>query len=221
MRQPLHIRTLLTLGLIIIAHQVLSAEPPKEITNNIGMKFKLIPAGEFMMGGGQSPDEVAKTFPGIDLKWFQNELPRHKVRITRPFFLSITEVTQQQYETVMGKNPSSFSPAGEHATIVAGANTSDFPVESVSWEDAVEFCRRLANLPEEKAAGRTYRLPTEAEWEYACRAGSTTRYHFGDEESRLHEFAWYGEMVTGPHPVGRGNRTHGARSTCTGMSRMV
>ena len=71
-----------------------------------------------------------------------------------------------------------------------GANN---PVENVSWEDAVEFCRRLSELPAEKAAGNVYRLPTEAEWEYACRAGTTTKYSFGDDESDLGEYAWYGD----------------------------
>ena len=77
-------------------------------------------------------------------------------------------------------------------------------VETVSWEDAVEFCRRLSDLPEEKAAGRVYRLSTEAQWEYACRAGTTTAYSFGDDASKLGDCAWFGENSGGsPHPVGR------------------
>jgi formylglycine-generating enzyme required for sulfatase activity len=110
--------------------------------------------------------------------------------LTRPFYLGVYQVTQEQYERVMGNNPSDFKGARN-------------PVEMVSWEDAVVFCQKLSALPEEKAAGRVYRLPTEAEWEYACRAGSTTEYSFGDNESQLADYAWYdqnsGEQT---HPVG-------------------
>jgi formylglycine-generating enzyme required for sulfatase activity len=105
---------------------------PKQMTNSIGMKLVLIPAGEFQMG---SPD---------------SEKPQHRVRITKPFYLSVYEVTQAQYEKVVGSNLVRFK--GE-----------SLPVESVSWDDAVAFCKRLSELPEERAAGRAYRLPTEAE----------------------------------------------------------
>ena len=87
-------------------------------------------------------------------------------------------VTQEQYERVMGKNPSQFKGPQN-------------PVETVSWDDAVEFCRKLSALPEEKEAGRLYRLPTEAEWEYACRAGSEADYCFGDDKAQLDQYAWY------------------------------
>ena len=107
--EPIMRRTLALALTFTIACHALSAEPPEEITNSIGMKFKLIPAGEFMMGSSESPEELAKAFPGIDLEWFENELPQHKVRITKPFYLGVTEVTQEQYEKVMGKNPSWFS----------------------------------------------------------------------------------------------------------------
>jgi formylglycine-generating enzyme required for sulfatase activity len=92
----------------------------------------------------------------------------------------------------MGVNASTFSAGGEGKDAVAGRDTSRFPVEQVSWEDAVEYCRKLSELPEERAAGRVYRLPTEAEWEYACRAGSQTKWSFGDAESSFGEYAWYG-----------------------------
>jgi formylglycine-generating enzyme required for sulfatase activity len=148
---------------------------PIELTNSIGLKLKLLPAGTFTMGDAKGDDD---------------EKPAHQVTLTRPFYLGIYPVTQEQYERVMGQNPSCFKGPRN-------------PVESVSWEDAVEFCRKLSALPEEKAAGRVYRLPTEAEWEYACRAGSKTQYCFGDDESRLGAFAWYysnsGEKT---HPVG-------------------
>jgi len=81
----------------------------------------------------------------------------------------------------MGTNPSLFSASGKGKDEVSGEDTSRFPVERVSWEDAVEFCRELSLLPEEKTEGRIYRLPSEAEWEYACRAGTTTPFHFGHQ----------------------------------------
>ena len=100
------------------------------------------------------------------------------------------EVTQGQYENVMGKNPSMFKG-------------SQLPVENVNWHDTVSFCKHLSELPEEKAAGREYRLPTEAEWEYACRAGSTTSYCFGDTAESLGEYAWFKENAGNEtHPVG-------------------
>jgi formylglycine-generating enzyme required for sulfatase activity len=92
---------------------------------------------------------------------------QHKVTISKPFYLQTTPVTQGQWKRVMGKNPSMFTKCGE-----------DCPVESVSWEDAQEFLKRLNQME----SSNNYRLPTEAEWEYACRAGTTTRYYWGDEE---------------------------------------
>jgi formylglycine-generating enzyme required for sulfatase activity len=144
-------------------------------TNSIGMKFVLIPAGTFMMGGDKSNE---KTLIG--------ELPRHQVTISKPFYLGVYSVTQGQWEAVMGDNPSKFK-------------REDNPVETVSWDDAQEFILRLN---EEEGHSR-YRLPTEAEWEYAVRAGSTSSYYFGDDKSQLGDHAWYrdnsGETT---HPVG-------------------
>ena len=94
------------------------------------------------------------------------------MEITKPFYMGVYEVTQAEYEKVMGKNPSWFSKNGTGSDNVKGLDTSSFPVESVSWNDAVEFCKKLSELASEKRAGRVYRLPTEAEWEYACRGGS-------------------------------------------------
>ena len=100
------------------------------------------------------------------------------MRITKPFHLGVHEVTQEQYERVMRHNPSEF---------IGPQN----PVNRVSWYDAVRFCDRLSALAQEQAAGRKYRLPTEAEWEYACRAGSTTRFSFGESDASLGDYAWY------------------------------
>ncbi len=115
-----------------------------------------------------------------------------RVRITQPFYLGVHEVTREQYKRVTG-------------AITDRYKGPQHPVVWVSWEDAVEFCAKLSALSEEQAAGRTYRLPTEAEWEYACRAGSTTAYCFGDNASGLGDYAWYSENSSpgGTHPVGQ------------------
>jgi len=111
--------------------------------------------------------------------------PRHEVTISRPFFMGIYPVTQAQYEAVMGDNPSRFKGARN-------------PVENVSWNHAVEFCSRLS-----KRAGKDVRLPSEAEWEYACRAGTETAYWFGDDEGQLAGHAWFKSNSGGrTHPPG-------------------
>ena len=136
----------------------------KEMTSkSTGMKLALIPAGTFQMGSPAS--EKARS---------ADEGPQHTVRITQPFYMGVYEVTQAEYESVMGTNPSWFSKTGSGKSGVSGMDTSKFPVETVSWDDAQEFCRKLSAKD-----GVTYRLPTEAEWEYACRAGTTTPFHFG------------------------------------------
>ena len=135
------------------------------------MKLVRIPAGEFLMGS-------ADTDPGGR----DDEKPRHRVRISKPFYLGVYEVTQGEFEAVMGSNPSAFSKTGllkESPNL----DCSRFPVDGVTWYGAVEFCRRLSESPKEKQAHRVYRLPTEAEWEYACRAGTNTVFHFGNSLS--------------------------------------
>ena len=135
-------------------------------SNTLGMVFKPIIGGTFTMGEGGNA---------------------HKVTLTKPFEIGVYEVTQKQYEQVMGTNLSAYKGAQN-------------PVDTVSWHEAVEFCRKLSALPAEQAAGRVYRLPTEAEWEYACRGGTTTLYSFGDDESQLGQYAWYDKNS--------GNTTH-------------
>ncbi|MFM7738591.1 MAG: formylglycine-generating enzyme family protein, partial [Planctomycetota bacterium] len=156
------------------------------ITNSIGMKLVLIPKGTFMMGSPESEEG-------------RNEGEvQHEVTLTKDFFLGVTEVTQAQYQKVMGENPSYFQ-GGK----VQG-DSSNHPVEKVLWEDAVEFCKKLSDLPEEKGAGRVYRLPTEAEWEYACRAGTKSAYSFGDKRDSLDDYAWHYKKVDDKtHPVGQ------------------
>jgi formylglycine-generating enzyme required for sulfatase activity len=159
------------------------AQPPKEIVNSIGMKLVLIPKGIFMMGSPESEEDRDK-----------NDETQHEATISKDYFLGLYEVTQAQYEKVMGKNPSYFQGA------IVGNENANLPVEKISWDDAVEFCKKLSDLPEEKKAGRLYRLPTEAEWEYACRAGSNTVFSFDDEEGLLPEYGWFDRNSS--------NRTH-------------
>ena len=124
-----------------------------EVVNAAGMKLLLIQPGVFEMGSGAG--EMGRQ---------PYEAPVHKVEISQRFYLGACPVTQEQYARVMGVNPSHFRKVG-------GCDTRLFPVENVSWDDAVTFCRKLSETPAERQRGRIYRLPTEAEWEYACRAG--------------------------------------------------
>ena len=170
-------------GLVTALYLVLTEGT--QLTNSIGMQFALIPAGEFQMGS-------------TDLK--ANALPVHTVRISKPFYLGIHEVTQGQWEAVrkweaenksnprMKSNPSHFN------------DDVNRPVEMVSWEDVQTFIDTLNTME----GGTKYRLPTEAEWEYAARAGSTTAYSFGDDSRQLGEYAWCGGNAgETPHPVGK------------------
>jgi sulfatase modifying factor 1 len=158
-------------------------------TNSIGMKLVYIPAGSFMMGSGDSAAQLAREYD-IKERYFTNEFPQHQVRISKGFWMGQTEVTQGQYKSVMNAQPWS---------ITSGAQEDpNNPAVYVSWDDAVEFCRKLS-----QQEGKTYRLPTEAKWEYACRAGTTTRFSFGDSESSLGDYAWYqSNTYTYTFPVG-------------------
>lgn len=130
--------------------------------------FCWCPSGKFTMGEEHDPRGNAGAV---------------EVTLTRGFWMGKYEVTQAQFEFVMGKNPSHFKGGF-------------LPVESVTWVEAAEFCRRLTNLGREKSRlpmGWEYRLPTEAQWEYACRTGATTRFSFGNDESKLGDYAWYAE----------------------------
>jgi formylglycine-generating enzyme required for sulfatase activity len=156
------------------------------------MELALVPAGSFLMG---SPESEAQR----DL----DEGPCHKVTITRPFYLGVYPVTQREYAAVTGHDPS--RPGKEKG------RTPDHPVTCVSWADAVAFCRQLSVLMGGGVAWDSYRLPTEAEWEYACRAGTATPFHFGaSASSALANFngrhpyggARKGPSLQGPSPVG-------------------
>jgi formylglycine-generating enzyme required for sulfatase activity len=159
-----------------------SQDADKEISNSIGMKLVRIPAGKFVMG---SPATEAEREAGE---------AQHEAAITRPFYLGVHTVTQGQFQKVMGKNPSFFHPKN--------GGSLDHPAEQVRWGEARQFCKSLSELPEEKKAGRTYRLPSEAEWEYACRAGTTTAFHVGDalssEQANFNGNFPYGGAERGP-----------------------
>jgi formylglycine-generating enzyme len=137
---------------------------PGRIVNSVGMELALIPAGSFLMGSPESE-------PGR----FDNEGPQHRVTLTRPFYISVYPMTAGQ--GIQASSDFLHGPSVEDYVM-------EYPLDSLNWEEAVDFCDRLSRLPEEQAAGRTYRLPTEAEWEYACRAGTTTPYHFGTAITR-------------------------------------
>jgi formylglycine-generating enzyme required for sulfatase activity len=149
---------------------------PDTMTNSIGMELVRLPAGHFVMGGDWDAEQAD-----------ENELPRHAVRFPQPLYIGRFPVTQDQWAAVMGSNPSEFR-GGDH------------PVETVSHDDAAEFLRRL-NSSEDNPG---YRLPTEAEWEYAARAGSESTYCFGPQVARLADYAWF-QKNSGrqTHPVGR------------------
>ena len=148
----------------------------KTCSNSIGMEFVLIPAGEFDMGS-----------PSNEVERSDDEGPIHRVKISKVFYMGKYEITQKQWLDVMGSNPSYFK----------GDN---LPVENVSWRDVQDFIKKLNEMEDMNK----YRLPSEAEWEYAARAGTTTRYSFGDDESNLGYYAWYDANAgSKTHPVGQ------------------
>jgi len=161
------------------------AQPVNTIINAIGMKLRRIPAGDFLRGS-------SGTDPGAR----EDEMPQHRVRISRPFYLGVHEVTQAAFQALMETNPSSFTRARLLKDEPTDLDFSRLPADNVTWHAAVEFCRRLSELPAEKQAGRVYRLPTEAEWEYSCRAGTTSVFHFGNTLSSTQA------NFNGAHPFG-------------------
>ncbi len=151
------------------------------------------------MGSPREEKELVRLIERPDLLELESQ---HQVTITKPFYLGIFPVTQEEYEVVTKTNPSGFRRGGKSEENVRGLDTRRFPVERVIWDEAQECCKRLSALPDEKLAGRVYRLPTEAEWEYACRAGTATPFHFGTscngmEANCVGDFP-YGTIEKGP-----------------------
>ena len=140
-------------------------EKTVDLGGGVKMEFVLIPAGEFLMGSRDPAAAVAAKCheAGLQADRFEDEHPQHRVRITKPFYIGKYEVTRGQWERVMASSPSQLSGAKN-------------PVERVSWNDCQEFVKKLSG----KCEGLTFGLPTEAEWEYACRAGTATPFHFGE-----------------------------------------
>jgi formylglycine-generating enzyme required for sulfatase activity len=151
------------------------AGPTLDLGNNIAMRVVLIPSGKFMMGS--PPNEQARE---------DDEGPQRQVTITKPFYMGMYTVTQEQYQQVMGDN---------HSRFIGPQN----PVETLSCDEAMEFCRKLS-----QRTGKKVHLPTEAQWEYACRAGTTTRFSFGDAEKALDDCGWsLSNSNSKTHPVGQ------------------
>jgi formylglycine-generating enzyme required for sulfatase activity len=167
-------------------------EQRPNLVNSIGMELILVPAGSFQMG---SPETEAAAERSDNVPPGADERPQHLVRISGPFYLGIYLVTQRQYQAVMGRNPAHFN------TLNGGG--PDHPVECVTWEDAQHFCERLSALPQEQQAGRVYRLPSEAEWEYTCRAGTDSPFCWGDTatsaQANLDGSLPYGDAPPGPN----------------------
>ena len=159
------------------AEQLEVAEP---VANSVGISLIPIPAGEFLMGTAESKvvDGKKKTKKKEAPPGSEGEHPQHKVLITKPFFIGMCEVTQTQYEKVMGETPWKGQPLTTEGENVAASY--------ISWDNAVEFCGKLSKLE-----NAVYRLPTEAEWEYACRSGTATTYTFGDDVFLLDQHAWF------------------------------
>ncbi|GHU35956.1 hypothetical protein AGMMS50256_31890 [Betaproteobacteria bacterium] len=170
-------KTLFLSGCLALTAGVSSAvaQTDKTYTNSIGTEFILIPAGSFTMGADKKFEDASS-----------NETPQHRVTISKPFYLGKYEVTQAEWVAVMGNNPSEFKGRSN-------------PVDNVSWDDVQSFIQRL-NAKE----GKKYRLPTEAEWEYAARAGTKSAYSFGDDAGQLGQYAWYeGNSGDQTCPVGQ------------------
>jgi len=152
---------------------------PVAFTNGVGIKFVLIPPGKFMMGSRDSEAEVARRcmMPNAQAGWFYDEHPRHEVTITSAFYMAVHEVTQAEYKAIP-KPKDDNTQSKDSPDEFLGENK---PVVYVSWQDAEEFCKALSR--KEAESGRVYALPTEAQWEYACRAGGTTPFSFGETVS--------------------------------------
>ncbi|MDA8523710.1 formylglycine-generating enzyme family protein [Acidovorax sp. NCPPB 4044] len=222
----LHTLTLALLAWPLAAGAQARPPVPATWTNSIGMPFVRIPAGSFRMGSDESPERLARDFPGMEparLASLADEAPVHTVRITRPFYLGQTEVTVGQFRRFIqasgyraeseadGTGGYGYNPAYDPAKSARGdafegrdpryswrnpgfAQGDDHPVVNVTWHDAHALAAWLS-----ATEGHRYRLPTEAEWEYACRAGQPTRYGHGDDPAALPRHANTFDRDAAPH----------------------
>jgi formylglycine-generating enzyme required for sulfatase activity len=154
-----------------------------DLGNKVTMKLVLVPAGRSVMGTPQKPES------------FWELEPQHEVTITKPFYMGIYEVTQEQWQAVVGTEPWK----GKHYAKAGATDAASY----ISWDQATEFCKKLA-----KTAGKAVSLPTDAQWEHACRAGTSTSFSFGDDPNELGSYAWYDENAWKagekyPHAVGQ------------------
>ena len=161
--------------------------PPKEFANSLGMKFKLIPRGKFTMGSPRQ--EIERCLNLVGDRWEKERLraegPEHEVEIGQPFYMGATEVTVGQFRRFV--NEKKYQVGDVHWLNPGFGQTDDHPVVFVTWNNAVDFCTWLS-----EQEGKKYRLPTEAEWEYSCRAGKAgTRYCFGNEDADLGLVRWH------------------------------
>lgn len=155
-----------TLAMLVLTIFCMPSARALESKTFIGIKFILIEPGCFQMGNDKTPTDNTI-----------GEMPSHRVCIEKPFYLGETEVMQKQWENVMGSNPSK-------------VKAEDRPVDRVSWNDAQDFIQKL----NAKDGGKHFRLPTEAEWEYAARAGSDSDYSYGNDSKSLAQYAWFGNL---------------------------
>lgn len=210
-------------ALLVVSSTGALEETNRVETNSVGMEMVCIPAGEFRMGS--SPAEIDSTLASMQKAkvgdWYlaspPSEGPQHRVKITRPFFMGIHEVTVGEFRKFVegasyrtdaerdgrggfGHRDGQWQQRPEFSWKDIGSRQDDNQaVVNVSWQDAAAFCRWLSDRE-----GKKYRLPTEAEWEYACRAGQLTRFPWGDDASQLSQYAWHGANSGGvPHRVGQ------------------
>jgi formylglycine-generating enzyme required for sulfatase activity len=158
------------------------SEERPAFANSVGMKFVYVKPGKFIMGTTAAEQKaVHEALKGKRSEHLGGEEPRPQVKLTKGFYVGVYEVTQKQYRAVTGANPSAFSRNGssfQSVQTVKDEELADFPVEQVTWDDAQAFLKKLSELPAERSQRRIYRLPTEAEWEYCCRAGAEETFTF-------------------------------------------
>ncbi len=168
-----------------------------DLGGGVEMDFVWIPPGDYMRGGRLSPEETAERYGGR-AEWYEREHPRHRVRLTEGFWMGKTPVTQAQWGAIMNTSLQEQRSKADFDYGICGEG-NNHPMYYVSWNDAVEYAEKLS----EQAEGM-FRLPTEAEWEYACRAGTETEFYFGDDAGDLGDYAWYrGNSSSRTHPVGQ------------------